>query len=359
MSVGESKASKGARGRAPDDVRLHIGGLDLRQTTFQFAKPLIDPDFPVPFRLRLIDDPEPSLEWVEVYAVAGAGSAGGGEEGDYEEGDYEDVDRPVADCLDEFVRLADAPDAQFERFARKWGVLGIWPRIRVERLGDGYIRVFYRETVDLWRRLVTRSRAILLVGADLVGGAVIGKEPQCAPPSDWEQIIRLDEVSSFNIAAEFGRSVAAQREVLSQVMTDLAAQINGHPYMVWEEAEAAPRWMLNINDWAYSWDMEYARRHPADEEETAADRYGPEFRSRFSIGHLALRPSPLYNIIVCQMAAALTSPKGLYRCDNCGEPFVPLGQRARADRSRYCTPWCSAEGHKAQKRSGNRERRSG
>lgn len=48
----------------------------------------------------------------------------------------------------------------------------------------------------------------------------------------------------------------------------------------------------------------------------------------------------LAGALAIELAAAMASPLGVHRCDECHLPYVPLRRRPRFDRRRYC-PACS------------------
>jgi hypothetical protein len=65
----------------------------------------------------------------------------------------------------------------------------------------------------------------------------------------------------------------------------------------------------------------------------------------------------LFPALVTRLCASLSSPLGVYRCDECGAPFGPSRRRPRGDRRRFC-PTCSADASLAAKRAWWRENRS-
>ncbi|MDQ3694366.1 MAG: hypothetical protein M3464_12160, partial [Chloroflexota bacterium] len=58
----------------------------------------------------------------------------------------------------------------------------------------------------------------------------------------------------------------------------------------------------------------------------------------------------LYGLLVCQLVAAVTNPKGMYTCSICQSPFSlpPEGRRRRLGQGVYCSDDCRYEAHKEQ-----------
>ncbi len=97
------------------------------------------------------------------------------------------LSQAVSGCLTEFFRLYEAEDDDILRFAKKWGVLGIWPRrykecplpLRQRFLlgqydrrfepaflaGDGF--TWLSETTSFWRSTALHFRTLLTIGAKM------------------------------------------------------------------------------------------------------------------------------------------------------------------------------------------------
>jgi hypothetical protein len=73
--------------------------------------------------------------------------------------------------------------------------------------------------------------------------------------------------------------------------------------------------------------------------------------------YVTLTEGGLFGVLAIQLAAALTSPLGIYRCTTCGFPFTPAHRKRRMDQRRYC-PSCSMDASLAAKRRWWRENRS-
>jgi hypothetical protein len=73
--------------------------------------------------------------------------------------------------------------------------------------------------------------------------------------------------------------------------------------------------------------------------------------------YVTLTEGDVFGVLAAQLAATLSAPLGLYRCDDCGYPYTPAKRRPRRGLRRYC-PTCSEGASLASKRHWWRQNRS-
>ncbi len=242
--------------------------------------------------------------------------------------------RPPIDCLSRFTRLADGSDESIAKFAARWGILSICDH-GVPSSHDPYCRPlgemdggsagwFGWEPIHIWRIYARRARAFLSIAAAL-------RNDQQPSEADWRIIVggpltyaqmmppHYDLLAFDPVSRRFG-STARHGEVLADYVTGWLDLAGLRPEMRWRAGDGVPHIEL-VPAWAGIYDAS---------------------------------PS-LFGTLAIQVAAALTSRTGLYRCTECKETYEPRNRRPRHDRDAYC-PDCSANG--APKKSWARRSRT-
>ncbi len=268
----------------------------------------------------------------------------------------------VIPCLRNFTQLADAPDAKIVAFAERWGYLGIcqhgrpwlhedreinctpldsshrtwedpltqlaWLRRHSGDLDDPYnYRSAHWEPIAAWRLYARAMRAILSLAAAIQRGAP-------TRPQDWRDAHTGRELASWeSLADEASWDVPAswsdlrspdfnpqgneRREKLSFLVNGLFRVGNVLPFLAFDDA--TPRVTLGSLSYqtqsgAEPWDGPY-----------------------------------LFGVLVCQLAAAITSPAGVFNCSWCQQAYAltPEERRPRSDRSHFCSDECRHEAAKA------------
>lgn len=214
-------------------------------------------------------------------------------------------------CLDGFWRLADAQPLEILAFARTWGVLGIcdhWkPRNhggqRCDYLGLG--GETYWEPVEAWYRYARQVRAILSVACDLLDGRQSRSEDWATIEAAEPTIQQMREGMPGNLP-----SIRRRRPSLT---VEYWAPSPGSPveHQRAELGGALDHWLT------YAAVSARVRWWPAPTLVTTLEYRG------------------LVGALGTQLAAAVTSPSGLLRCDACSAPFSP-DRRPRRGRRRYC-----------------------
>lgn len=251
-------------------------------------------------------------------------------------------------CLSAFVRLADADDRKIVAFAEKWGSLGLcvcshggsdvhlgcrglgkdersWSKDGLEQ-GRWYIdhsanlddpmeaRVAHWEPLAAWRFYARAYRALLNLAVDLrVGRASKPEEwrdaytrrgnlewDRLADPMTWENRTFWPKLTN----PAFNPSPEERRDQLCALITAQLRAARVQPQMVWKEE--TPQIVLSLDA---------VNTLPSGTEPWPGPR--------------------LYSVLACQLAAAVLSSSGVYRCAHCGQPFE-ANRRARADYPAYC-----------------------
>jgi hypothetical protein len=230
-------------------------------------------------------------------------------------------------CLPTFIRLAeDAPEI-VRNFALFWGVLEACEHdelmfahchpARREPYGEETHAVYW-EPVETWRVYAREARAILRLGADLQLGKLGADE-------DWaclaaavrrthhDPLIEYD----WSLVWDHGEpSLAERRECLQDTVTRWLRNADASLQIFWR---------------GRGWDLQLTSR-----------------------GGLRLP-----TILALQIAATLTSPRGIWRCDDCGEIIDMLSsprRRPQTGRQHFCAE--CGNGNRGSKRLSARKKRA-
>ena len=284
------------------------------------------------------------------------------------------VSPPLHRCLDEFTRLAGAPDQAVVRIAGRWGALGIcehgkphlhnnsrdgccWPlsedhrawerrEIQLEWLRHHAVdmdnpyryRAPHWEPLAAWRMYAHAFRAILNLAHDVRNG-------RATRPEDWRDGFtgRIEWLRSHGGAADaaapadasawdppvgwdlrspwFNPSPDQRRTVLSYLVNGLLWEAGMVPSLMW--ADETPWVGLTIG---------VPVRRQAGDVEWPATR--------------------LFAVLACQLTAAVASSSGVVRCSVCDRayPRSPDRRAIRGDRRNFCGDDCRAEARKSTDR---------
>jgi hypothetical protein len=262
--------------------------------------------------------------------------------------DAEGQQSPRADgCLDQFWALAEASPERVLAFARRWGPMGICrcaqtathsdfcgpvgaPEVshRGEgRPGGDQQRWRYWEPVAVWRHYVRVVRAVLGVAATLEEGGALAID-------DVDVLIgHVDRVSSIGLSNH-------------------GAELHKPHVVRWIVAMVIDDWFRSANIRVSFIDQPRQKRWSAPL--LVGARY--DFRTGIRFGEL-------FGSLGLQLATALTSPSGLFRCDNpeCRRPYTPGEGQRRPKRGpskpRHFCPECRVDDLVA-KRLSARDRRA-
>ena len=224
-------------------------------------------------------------------------------------------------CFPAFLNLVESTGEQIANFVRTWGVLGIWPKY--VRLGN---HNWSFEPFDLYRHLSGKVHLILRCAARLHRG-------QPVSPEILLHTIGRETDSEVGVIPN---TLSEQRPLIAQEVTRWLTCTRLRSEFQWEGDEPRLNASLTVD---YS--TEQGIRQGGLEMVVGGEFYPP--LSFFPDGEQ--QPSPLFSFISIQLAAALTSPYGLYICDLCGTPFNPASRRRRSNVRAFCSAQCAADGH--------------
>lgn len=239
-------------------------------------------------------------------------------------------------CLLDFFKLGSVSTDDFarsvQRFATVWGVLGIWPSIKVD---DSLGRVTFWEPLSLWRETAIRVEGILLAFASLSA-----EPPKPASREEWDKIIQLEDRQKWYKAWQFDNphlaelswreDIAGQRQLLVHTIGDWLRQVHQVPKFSW--SADYPYMTLEVNGSSEDWDDEKLNNvypHWAEMSWRGNDRMELRYvapllnmKSFADYRSYRFRPSRLFSVITLQLVAILTGRKGVKPCDECGKPYV-------------------------------------
>lgn len=223
---------------------------------------------------------------------------------------------PPGMCLSSFVRLDEASSERLLAFAAAWGPLN---DAGFEELGDEPGRMQWhfseslangvlRESLDGWRRRARQLGALLRGAASLQKGDPISTADQ----TDMLYGGHLANDGTKRLGAEFVDARGRKRSLLP-TQASLA-----------EQGVAVA---TLASEWIPTSDLIL---RPQWDTQARAATVGIKFTAQ---------QQPLIAVLGIELAAALSSPLGLWACDSCPYPYTP-SRTPRRDRRRFC-PTCS------------------
>lgn len=305
---------------------------DLR-TQADLVGVALDADFVVP-PLREMDERSlvvPASAWLSPGSPAGEG-AGGSYPGIRWEVEGATLRRASPDCLDSFIRL-DSHGQEGGDFAQRalaflqaFGPLGICEHGRPFR-HDSWCTPGWARIDPTDPRLSTEE------GVPVPAYPIQGL---------WEPITAWQAAGEhLRAMLSAGVDLTAGHEVSAEDRLELWPA--SRPRGLWRERQA-------LADELKLW-LRYGAVAPAPSWESVA--VGEPLKLRFHyVG--------LIGVLVMQLAAALASPQGLFKCVGCGRPYTPEEGKRRPSTNRraWCgrTPDCDrrAQSRDYRKRSGRR-----
>ncbi|MDP9369516.1 MAG: hypothetical protein M3Q03_14775 [Chloroflexota bacterium] len=345
---------------------LRRGGIELNRTTFIG-----------PTRLNTT-----GLPLAKVWSAGGGGNGPFRLEWSYPASGEEGA---VDDCLAAFVRLHEASVEEIERFAGRWGVLGIcahglpgthancfplgaaerwwlWsPKRRVQLDAYAAEAAQFRgvrrgwEPLDSWRYWATWFRALLRLAAKLTNGEQTGDADWAAvfsvPPNPLTKSSR-----DWSSDPPLGLGWATFKEHISQV--------NQHPLSASYLQGLLGRLVASLlNDVAaVGHDVRFV---PGQGFRHGLALGGPSEPGRLeevllfhgpASSAFTWPPNNLFATLACQAVVAITSARGPAICSKCGDYYTPTKPHAyRRDRANWCAE-CRPEASKEQHREKEKER---
>jgi hypothetical protein len=230
---------------------------------------------------------------------------------------------PGATMLEDFTQLDSGSDLAIERYARKWGVLGIcrhglprthrrklvsalaeqesFCKLNLYRSPDALIRSGW-EPLSRWRDYASKAKLILKAGAQLhLGEAVKDKAVATGlqlPVGRYETLGELLRLQIACVRVEINRWL-----MLGAV----------RPHFKWSTTHGAS---VDIGTAAISW---------PDTDAESLLRYSGEWQGTTLFGALGV-----------QLLMAVSRSQGFASCSECGTPFIPT-RRPAMNSSRYCS----------------------
>ena len=248
---------------------------------------------------------------------------------------------PVSGCLVEFMSLVDASPEEVLAFARRRGVLGIWPH--PSRHGNEP-ELYYSEPISVYQQCARQATALMSIAKKLRSGKPVQTK------LEWDAADTLP--MNDNIYAVMkGRPHYKARVILEQqyqLLSYLVSRwlkaahirlmVEAPDYLEFDdEAAVLPfKSYLTFGKWSDGRDWD-ERMLEAPKQVCASDMDIP---SRYQ------RPSPLFAVLAVQLEQAIILPPDVYFCSYCGKPYKhdpSKGNKPRADKNNsWCKPECKA-----------------
>ncbi len=224
--------------------------------------------------------------------------------------------------LAEFVQLADVSDealaASVLSFARRWGPLELcehgkpfrhFPKDCLFALSAGHNSPWWNEPLEAWRRYARHLRGLLLVASNL-----LVESP--GAQADWQAVVDAEPIGQkiYSPIGELDGEIWGPEKL--DVRSRRRDPTSEHNYI----AVAVNRWF-----------------------EYGGVNLIPSWRSEGSF-RIETTYSGLTGRLAVDLAAALSSPTGIYRCAGCGIPFTSENRRRARNREKWCDrPDCKLE----------------
>ena len=240
--------------------------------------------------------------------------------------------------LAEFVRLAEASDAQILAFARRWGMLNIcehglpifhpWigerRRYPCDWVPVDATRKAFWEPLDAWRRYAAEARALVNLSRRL-------RQGQLGDLRDWQAIRNIQGTAYWETWNETGHIPENSALLLIQ-----------------------DSWPLTLAETRLGKDVGFERRCLAQtlREWISDGGVRPSLDWSDAKPVIDLEGGGLFGGLAVQLLQAVGHPETLAFCDGCGKPFTP-SMRPSSSRRNYCKE-C---GHRAAVRDAARRYR--
>ena len=251
--------------------------------------------------------------------------------------DEEPVRRANAstDCIREFTELTDGPSETFPQrvlnFAKAWGPLGIcrhgkpsghdpdcWPLGTFQGWDDEEGNPYW-EPIEAWHRYSRQLDALLSVAVELQQGRPGRRE-------DWDTMNGAEPYRTDLYRSHGLRGLRDEPRHGQPGMTSRPGRVEvtyWAPPATATSAEDQRLWLaLALDKW-----LIYGEVRPQS-------HWLP---TESSVG-IRLAYHGLPGVLAVQLAATLTSPRGLYRCVGCHRAFIPAPAKRRPRRG--TRPWC-------------------
>jgi hypothetical protein len=305
--------------------QMQRAGIDPTSTDLAFVNPVgrIRPHVPT---VELFEGPYPSSAHLSPEFPWGPLPDSGYWLSWHFDRDHHEVTPEPTECLREFVRLAGATSEAVLKFARKWGALGI--------CRHGYPFTHTSRQNESWRGPAGSGRGCGPMQPPIASG-IRGM---------WEPVEAWYHYASEALEMLTAMVYLGQGELASSESFRVSPQRDGKASTLFADHLRNQQFILTgkLTHWL--------------------DLSGLQPRAVWwphaPVPHVQISALGIFAILAVQLAAALTSPLGLYLCDECQYPFEPPnGRRPRRDKRRYC-PTCSPQIRLAAKRRWWNEHRS-
>jgi hypothetical protein len=304
---------------APERRRWRTFELQLASAGFSLDRPMLNigPLDPSALQYRVPAPPRVVCE------------AGGAEWIEWVDGDEPRVLSPApGNCLSAFLRLDRAASDQLLAFATAWGPLhdSGFEELGLGDKGDDQLHGWrfterigtrVREPLDGWRNRACQLAAILRGAASLQRGEPISAQD------------RTNMLYGGYLGSDGSRRIGGVFDNLYKQGSQRA--LLPHTASIDEQGRTLA---MLAAEWIPPSDL--ALRPEWDPDRRAAT-IGMRFTAQLR---------PLVTVLGIELAAALSSPTGLWSCDGCGYPYTPE-RVPRRDRRRFCLT-CSTSGAAAR-----------
>lgn len=260
-------------------------------------------------------------------------------------------------CLAAFLKLGQGEaEAAILRFARKWGVLGLRPKLTlIDPYEDRHTRFsyerprdwlgpedigwfdwdkWYEEPLSLWHTLSRKMDAVIRVAKAAHEGQAAGRDPI--------SVLGVCATLWGTMQKEYGGVQAAQQALVTKTLAEWLGWVRIAPTVDWlvptGKDRARPGRLAvafraevpasELRNWDDGWITRNKLEQMAKEREPLPEVYAPV---------PGPRPSTLWGLLMIELMTALTSPGDWYQCGLCLSMFPnATGRRLRSDATPVC-----------------------
>jgi hypothetical protein len=303
---------------------LESSNLQIDLDRLSFAPSVVRlPDLFIPHEVRIASDQE--IEGCDREAK-NVGASGVSINVYWRFGSAQHLATSVRDCLPAFIKLAHADQHGIAEFVRRWGPLHYLTETDPDT--DNYGPYVWRyEPIALYQQMAKHYESVLHTAADL-------HKEQPASLEHWQWVLWPKQLKQQDWPA-LRADIGMQKSLLAAILNGIISDAEIKPYFRWQ-TERLELMLGTDNNLSLFWGD--------------FDDFEP---NREDKGEIHVR-----TVLAIQLAAAVMSPYGVWKCDVCGNFYNPPNRRGRGDGQHLCSQECRTVRRRQIARQYQQRRRS-